>query len=185
MKTLLIECGTCGAEVEKPKKEIVRQKKKGRTEFFCSRSCSGKASKVFDDWRDSKENLIHLKSISNNRKDEYSDFREYYRRAQKRIKRNGTRHPFDLDLPYLKKVFDEQGGRCKYTNVQLEHPTWTGSSKRYNFMGSLDRIDNSKGYIKGNIQFVSVSVNWLKNQMDDEHLTEFFQIVSGGDRVRL
>jgi hypothetical protein len=33
--------------------------------------------------------------------------------------------------------------------------------------------------VRGNVQYVSVSVNWLKNQMDDNHLTEFFQIVSG------
>ena len=173
MKTLTIECATCGIGVEKPKKEIVRQRKKGRTEFYCSQTCSGKASRVFDTWRHSEENKEHCRKISPTRSDEYTGFREYMRRVRKR------NHKADIDLPYLKEIWEAQNGKCAYTKVQLEHPTASKSSRNYNFMSSLDRIDSSKGYVKGNVQYVSVSVNWLKNQMDDNHLTEFFQIVSG------
>jgi hypothetical protein len=172
MKTQTIECSACNTKFEKELKEITRQKKKGRTNFYCSLSCAGKAPR-YNSWSSSKENKENLSKYSNNRADEYTGFREYMRRANKR------NQVVDLDLPYLKELWELQDGRCAYTKVKLEHPTYTKSTERYNYMSSLDRIDNSKGYIKGNVQYVSVSVNWLKNKMDNNHLAEFFKIVSG------
>jgi myo-inositol catabolism protein IolC len=52
-----------------------------------------------------------------------------------------------------------------------------------NFQASLDRIDSNKGYIKGNIRYISVSVNWLKNNLDDNHLREFIQICNGSKLI--
>jgi len=172
MKTQTIECSACNISFDKELKEITRQKKRGRTNFYCSLSCAGKPSR-YNPWVSSKENKENISKYSNNRVDEYTDFREYMRRANKRDK------VVDLDLPYLKELWELQDGKCAYTKVKLEHPTAMQSTERYNYMSSLDRIDNSKGYIKGNVQYVSVSVNWLKNRMDDNHLAEFFEIVSG------
>ena len=172
MKTLSIECSYCGNIVEKPKKEVDRQRKKGRTKFFCSLSCSGKVPRE-NPWNSSEQNAEHIKKFSKNRVDEYTPFREYMRRMKSRSK------SVDVDLPYLKELWEEQDGKCAYTGVDLEHPTWSKSSKRYNYMGSIDRKNSDLGYTKGNIQYVSVSVNWLKNNLQEDHLTEFFEIIRG------
>jgi hypothetical protein len=168
MKTTTIECAVCGIEVDKPTKEINRQKKKGRDRFYCSLKCSGKDSNLHLRQYDNTEYLI-----SDNRKDEYTGLREHFRRAKKRHK------DFNLTLDDLLELWNNQSGKCAYTGVELEHPSSKKSTGNYNYMASLDRIDNNKGYIKGNIQFVSVSCNWLKNRMGDKHMQEFFQIVSG------
>jgi hypothetical protein len=35
---------------------------------------------------------------------------------------------------------------------------------------SLDRIDNKKGYIKGNVRWVLLGINYMKNRHSDEDL---------------
>lgn len=57
------------------------------------------------------------------------------------------------------------------------------TSYNKNYQASLDRIDSSKGYIKGNVRYISVSVNWLKNNLDDNHLREFIQICNGSKLI--
>ena len=42
---------------------------------------------------------------------------------------------------------------------------------------SLDRIDNSKGYIKGNIRWVSRSINYMKNDMSDDMVNELIDLI--------
>lgn len=46
MITTKLICNNCGVEFEKPTKEITRQIKKGRKEFYCSLSCSTKKLKT-------------------------------------------------------------------------------------------------------------------------------------------
>ena len=78
----------------------------------------------------------------------------------------------NLDLPYLKKLWEDQQGKCPITGVELQ----LKQSYNKNYQASLDRIDSSKGYIKGNVRYTSVSVNWLKSNLDDTHLKEFVEI---------
>mgnify|MGYP007044016634 CR=1 FL=1 len=34
---------------------------------------------------------------------------------------------------------------------------------------SLDRIDSSKGYIEGNVQWVHKDINWMKQDFNEEY----------------
>ena len=73
----------------------------------------------------------------------------------------------------LKEIFDKQNGKCIYTGVNL----CLNKNTNPNYQTSLDRIDNSKSYTKDNIQFCTVTCNWLKNKYDNKHVYEFFNII--------
>ena len=66
---------------------------------------------------------------------------------------------FNIDLDYLQAIWT---GMCPILNIPLtigrEAGTVSQSSR-----GSLDRIDSSKGYIKGNVHFISNRANLIKN----------------------
>jgi len=162
-KLIKINCDHCNKEFSKPISELNRNKKLNRNNY-CSRSCSGKSS----------SNLQHLKSIrsnydiskhSKNRNDKYTGFRYYYRNCKGRFK------DFDITLDDLLEQWHLQNGVCPYTNFNLILYK-KNSNTPYENRASLDRIDSSKGYIKGNIEFISLPINYLKNNQLSKEQTK-------------
>lgn len=79
---------------------------------------------------------------------------------------------FDIAVEDLEDVWISQGG--KYTKVDLHLPK-NGSDKSFN--ASLDRIDSSKGYIKGNIQWVTKEVNFMKQELSNNRFLQLCKII--------
>ena len=170
----LIYCDGCGKQFEKETRYVKAADKKGRRNY-CNLSCHAKSTREekLGEWVHSEENKQFLKSISGNRKDEYSPFRTLLKSCRTRTNKSGQpKGDFDLDLAYLKQLWEQQNGKCHITNVDLK----LEQSYNKNYQASLDRIDSSKGYVKGNVRYISVSANWLKNNLDDDHIKEFIQI---------
>ena len=165
-------CPNCGQESDKPTSEYNRNVKLGRNSF-CSRSCSVTYGNKHRSQKHnkSKENIEHLKSISNNHRDEFTPFRYTLRNAKKRFKE------FDLDLEYLKELWEIQDGICPYTKIKLTLPEYKNTIEDARIRASLDRIDPSKGYVKGNVQFISTSINYMKNDLSHEETIEFIKTI--------
>ena len=56
---------------------------------------------------------IHLDCISSNRKDKYSLFRYTFNSIKRRFKE------VNIDLEYLKLIWEQQNGICPYTKIKL------------------------------------------------------------------
>lgn len=173
-KMIDMKCGHCGKTFQMLKKEHTRQTKRGRDVFFCSTSCSGHVAGMIGLNSVDRKNVYNIAPHCANRLDEYSQYREYIRRMKRRHRKKNI--DFDIDIEYLKDVFEAQGGKCVVTGVDLIH----ASNINKNYMASVDRIDSSKGYVRGNIRFVSATVNYAKSDQTEEQLQEFLEIIRRG-----
>jgi len=171
--TTMITCASCGKKVEKLASEIKRQKNKGKKLFYCNLQCAGKNS----------SNLKHVAQFHNNFKvtkytrqpDQYTDFRWYMKSVVKNSKKRNQ--SFDVDLQYLKELWESQNGICPFTKCKLTLRTHNYEQDRSPYQASLDRIDSTKGYTKGNVRFVCLMFNDAKNNFSDDDVIEFCKLV--------
>lgn len=90
--------------------------------------------------------------------------------------------PYEVSAEYLWNVWIEQGRRCVYT----------GRALAQGVDASLDRIDSSKGYVVGNVQWLHKNVNKIKWEMTEDdflaichEITEYTRERRNGDCNRL
>lgn len=179
MKTVEIICKYCNKKAEKNKAEIKRQLKKGRTNFYCSIKCSSKHSKTDHLKKWCGKYNHNLKYGSN--LDKYSDFKWYIKTIKLHSKKRN--HIFDVDVEYLKELWEKQNGICPITYKKLELRNHRYNNKSQPYSASLDRIDNSKGYIKGNIRFVALIYNYARNTFSDQDVIDFCKIVAKNNLI--
>lgn len=79
--------------------------------------------------------------------------------ARDRMKKSGG--DFDLTFADAQTLLDSQKGVCALTGLPMDLAERRGSTKgpRNPFQLSLDRIDPSKGYVKGNVRMVLWAMN--------------------------
>jgi hypothetical protein len=84
----------------------------------------------------------------------------------------------DISAEYLKTLWEQQEGICPLTGWHLKLPaTTSGWTRKAPDNASLDRIDSSKGYLQGNVRFVSVIANYARNDFSDDNVLSFCSAV--------
>jgi len=71
-----------------------------------------------------------------------------------------------IDQNYLMSLYDQQEGLCALSGVRM---TWA-TGKMFPTSISVDRTDNEKGYVPGNVRLVCVAVNAFRSTMNDQEL---------------
>lgn len=83
---------------------------------------------------------------------------------------------FEVDIKYLWKLFLKQKRRCALSGVLLTF-NYGGRKKGVDGTASLDRINSSNGYIKGNVQWVHKDINRIKSDLDQRYFVELCESV--------
>ena len=83
----------------------------------------------------------------------------------------------DFKIDYLHELWEKQEGKCIYTKIELILPVYNTRADKI-FTASLDRIDSKKSYIKGNVQYVSTAINYMKNDMSHENTVKICILIA-------
>lgn len=88
--------------------------------------------------------------------------------------------PSELSSEYLQKVWFAQGGICPLTGWALVLPSvgknkWPDGHSPRN--ASIDRVDQSRGYIRGNVRFVALIANYARHSWADSDVLSFAEAV--------
>lgn len=79
---------------------------------------------------------------------------------------------FELDREYVMNMFEKQGGKCYYSDIKLNVVKSDADRTHDPFKMSLDCVDPSLGYVKGNVVWCAYCVNALKLKMSEERMTD-------------
>jgi hypothetical protein len=88
-----------------------------------------------------------------------------------RAKSNAKDNKYDFNLEIEDIIIPE---KCPYLNIDLVTDFELRRSPNY---FSIDRIDSTKGYVKGNVQVISMLANTMKNNANNEQLRIFAENV--------
>lgn len=159
MAKIDIVCSNCGVTFQREKSQYDNGIRKG-WRICCSTKCVGHVS------------LVNLGPLDRGKP--AVPFYSYIHTARVRQKEKANLE-VNIDTKYLAKLWDKQKGICPYTRVKLYVAKRGAKNNDHRYLASLDRIDSSKGYIKGNVQFVSTSINYMKNKMTDQETKDFIK----------
>lgn len=82
---------------------------------------------------------------------------------------------FDITLEYIMNLLKDQNYKCKLSGLEIEmRKQWYGN---VNQTASLDRIDNNKGYIKGNVQWLHKDINNMKHTHSETYFLELCKLI--------
>lgn len=135
-------------------------------------SCKTCLAKKAKEYRDKNPNLWKKYRDKNASKNNFFTHEEAYlvsaiRTRIQAAKQNSKRNPereFNITDQYMYELWKSQNGKCKLSGRSLEIARKVPNSL------SIDKIDPSKGYVEGNVQWVTIQVNRAKSDLAAEDL---------------
>lgn len=90
------------------------------------------------------------------------------------ISAKGRNINFNITIEYIWELFLNQRGICALSNLPIRFP------KRRSDEGtaSLDRVDSSKGYEPGNLQWTHKKINMLKLALPEDELFSYCEMIA-------
>lgn len=173
-------CDGCALRTITRRRSVIRSRRRNTVDnkIYCSRRCARQNSQAVRTIKKERQKVrLEISDIAKQKRlKNYPDtdlpFNEYLRRT---IYRTTTKkYENDLSVAFLKCLWKNQNGLCAITSIPLVHPLL---ATNINHKASLDRINSSKGYIQGNVQFVSCAINYAKNNNSDQMIHDFIRLL--------
>jgi len=171
MSVVVLLCAGCGKDIRIRKCEWTRKVAENpERKFYCTRRCyainGGGKYNLGRHLGHGDSSLL----VPGNRGDDYSRFRFFMRRIRAR------KYKSDIDLQFLKELWEAQHGICSFSGLHMVLPkdTKEWENDPWNpWKASLDRVDSKKGYTRDNVRFISLMANLCKGPFRDEDVLKF------------
>ena len=85
-----------------------------------------------------------------------------------KIRAKKKKYEWSIDINYLWDLWLKQDGKCALSGVKLTLPDKCDADRT----ASLDRIDSSKHYIEGNVQWVHQKMNFMKYTLENKEFLD-------------
>ena len=163
-----VECTICNTE------HLIRSDILNRNQATKCRACSNK-EKYLQNIKDKK---IAFKGYSV----KHQGTGDFTKTQLLRIKNKAVKRNLDWDENYMTtenlwKLMINQNHKCKLSGLNIwlskgKNIPMQTNQRNLDYSGwnaSLDRIDSSKGYVQGNVQWVHRNVNIMKNSYTEDY----------------
>lgn len=137
----------------------------GKTTVECGRCKRDKPRSAFRQGRRTCRECTNDRRKVQRRSD---PLRELCANAARRAELKGL--GFNVTPEYLRGILRAQEGRCYFFKVPL---FIDGSTADSLYQASLDRLDNSRGYVEGNVALTCVAANLARNAYTPEQFAAF------------
>lgn len=158
----ILHCPVCNKDLPYYEFEIARKSHTGR--MWCCKDCFTNKPKVSDNNFRRRYDSVFRNKIDSQRKE--SRLRRFIHDMWNKARLRALKKNLDFNIEESDIIIPEF---CPI----LEHKLKFGTKDNYEWSPSLDRIDNTKGYIKGNVWVISNKANTMKNSATLEELQIF------------
>ena len=178
-------CGCKNHNTHRPKDKfgyltlIKKYKENGISKMLCECKCG--IQKIYN-----TKDITRTKGVRSCGCVRYENLLDIYYVLLTRIKHSAKLRNIEVAIESndLKKLFEKQNGRCAISNEPIKIERNIKLNKQTN-TASIDRIDSSKGYVIGNIQFVHKIVNLMKQDYSQNEFIEWCNKISNFQKEKI
>lgn len=158
----ILHCPVCGRDLPYYRFIIAKKSKTGR--MWCCMDClQNRPNKSLNNFRKDYDEDFRNSIYKEKREERLKHFIHYmFTAAKQRAEKKGLEFNIaeeDINIPE----------KCPILDVPFQF----GTKESYDYSPSLDRIDTTKGYVKGNVWVISKKANTMKSNATWDELTKF------------
>ena len=158
----IIHCPVCNKDL--PYYKFLPSKKGITGRMWCCEDCfKAKPNISNNNFRKTYDKEFRDRIYRQKRESRIRNYRHYiWNQCRNKAKRKGIEFNLEESDIIVPKV-------CPILEIPLEY----GTKSNYDRSPSIDRIDNTKGYVKGNVWIISEKANKMKNSATYQELQTF------------
>ena len=92
-------------------------------------------------------------------------------------------YDINISIEYAWKLYLKQKKKCALSGIEIKFSRSFTREGRKEHTCSLDRIDSSQGYIKGNVQWVHKDINKMKSDFNVEYFKDMCALIAKNTRL--